>query len=177
MKINNIQKEMINQLITEIEIEDKIKLYKENEAEDYIIKILETQKIISNPKQFGIFLEDVAEKILGLSPSINSEHDKMYNGKKIEIKSSTLLKKDLKTFQYNSIRMDYDYDYILFQNINFKEIKYYLLSKEKLLEIRDLWKGQKSFIKGIITMITFDIIEKYCKEINSQEDLMILNDY
>lgn len=169
MKLNNNSKDMILQLIEEVCLEDKTEFYKSNNADPFIIKILELYKELNNPKKWGVFLENVAEKVLGLSPSTNSEHDKTYNGKEIEIKSSTLNKR--LHYQYNSVRITYKYDYLLLQNIGFNEIKYYIISKEELIKIKDIWKGQKTLSKGLITMINFLSIEKYVTEIKTKEDL------
>ena len=167
---NNIM--MLHKLIDEVEVEDKIKLYQLHHSSPFILKLLETQKRLSNPKKWGCFLEDVAQNLLSLDDSINTEHDKIKNKKKIEIKSSTMLNTDLKknkyTFQYNSVRLDYDYDYLLLQNINFNSIDYYLISKENLKKISNLWGGQKSFTKNIITMINFNQIKEYCIEITDK---------
>ena len=131
--MNNIQINMIKKLIDEVNTDDKIELYKQNSACEYILSLLEAKKLLGNPKKFGIFMENVAQNLLDLENSINSEHDKIKNHKKIEIKTSTMLNQDIiknkKTFQFNGIRLDYDYDYLLFQNINFQSIDYYLISK------------------------------------------------
>ena len=172
MKINNIQIEMLNKLIDDVEVEDKIQLYKDNNSNPFILKLLDTQKRLSNPKLWGCFLEQVAQNLLGLDDSINTEHDKIHNTKKIEIKSSTMLSSDLLknkyTFQYNSVRLDYDYDYLLLQNINFNTIDYYIISKENLKEISKMWSGQKSYKKNIITMINFKDIKDYVIEITDK---------
>lgn len=143
---------------------DKYQLYKDNGATPVILDILQKQKSLENPKKFGIMMEEIAQKLLNLENSTNSEHDKIKNSKKIEIKTSTMLNKGLinnkKIFQYNSIRLDYDYDFLLLQNINFTNIDYYIIKKEKLLSL-NLCKNQKTIKKNFINILRFQDIKDY----------------
>ena len=179
MKLTNTQKIEIQLLISKEETNDKIQIYKENGTDDYIIELLQLQKRYSTPKQWGVFMEKVAQQNLQLEDSINSEHDKILDTKKIEIKTSTMLfnslkYKNKKVFQYNSIRLDYDYDYLLLQNLNFNSIDYYIISKDKIKELTNiLWLKQKQKKKDIIQMIQFNDIEQYLIEVDSNN----INDY
>jgi hypothetical protein len=159
------QQLQIKLLLESYKPNDKIQMYKDKGATPYIIDILSTQKDLNNPKRFGVLMEHVAEQLLGLDPSINSEHDKMLLGKKIEIKTSSISFKT-KIFQFNSIRLNFDYDYLLLQNINYNRLDYWIISKEKIKQLSlTLWK-QKQKKKGIIQLITFSKIKEYCIRID-----------
>ena len=168
----------MKEILEEEIIKDKIQLYKNNFADQFIIDILIKQKQINNPKKYGVMMEKVAQKILGLSNSTNSEHDKIFNNKKLEIKTSSMemkhLSKGIKYFQYNSIRLDYDYDYLLIQNINFNSIDYYILSKKQIKSLSLTKWNQKQKKKDIIQMINFDEIKDYVVEINDRNINSIL---
>lgn len=172
MILTNIEMDNINNLIKDLDYKQKIQFYKDNNSSPFILNILHAQKLLSNPKKFGVFMEDVAQNLLDLDDSSSSEHDKRFYNKKIEIKTST--QNDKYYYQYNSIRISYDFDYLLLQNIGFDEIKYWIISKENIIKIKHLWKGQKSMVNNIITMIQFRNISKYCIEIKEKNDLIKL---
>lgn len=180
MQLTQEQIEQMNAVLEHHTTLNKIQLYRDAGASPYIIGILMKQLELSNPKKFGIMMECVAQSIFGLDNSTNSEHDKIKNGKKLEIKTSTMsingLQRGKRVFQYNSIRMKYDYDYLMICNINFTTIDYYLISKEKLGQLSEMFQGQKRFRNdSIIEILQFDKIKNYCVAINPSNIGEILN--
>lgn len=155
---------IVNNILNTYSTLNKIDLYKEQGATELVINILIKRKELGNPKKFGILMEDIAQTILGLDDSDNSEHDKKFGEYKLEIKTSTLLMnrlvKGFKTFQYNSIRIDYDYDFLILQNIDIDGLHYYILSKEQVKELaRTIFKNQKKIKIGIIEMMIFEKVK------------------
>lgn len=178
MQFNLSQRNLIQSVLDDTTTLDKRQLYKQNNASKFILDILEKQEELRNAKKWGVMMENVAQVLLGLDDSENSEHDKIYNGHKIEIKTSTMLNKHLEkgrhTFQYNSVRLDYDYDYLLLQNVNLNSLDYYLISKKKLKTL-NLGANQKMIKKDIIQMINFDKIKDYVISITDKNIDSILN--
>lgn len=173
-----IQQKIIDRAFI-LEMKNRYKIYKDKGAPDFITEIIKTSLKFDDKRSFGDYLEDITEYTLNLKDRIDNskEYDKTYKNKKIEIKSSSLsfnhLKKNKKVFQYNSVRLDYEYDYLLLQNIDIDTINYHIISKDKLRKIKDIWKNQKSMKnnKGKIDMINFNNIRKYTTELNSEKDL------
>jgi hypothetical protein len=161
VKINKY-KDMIKKIIDETEIEDKIELYKKNNADSTIIDIL--QKKTNN----RIMMEDIIAGIFSFDNSTHTEHDKQYKGKKIEIKTSTLLNKDLKknkyTFQYFGIHSNYDWDYLILCNIWFDELKFYIVDKKTFTDWK-LFDKQKNY--KILNFERVKITELTLENINS----------
>tara|TARA_R110002126_G_scaffold196012_4_gene343896 strand:- start:71 stop:523 length:453 start_codon:yes stop_codon:yes gene_type:complete len=139
-----------------------------------ILNILKQNK---NPKKFGIFLEDIIKDFFELDNSDTSECDCCYKGMGIEIKSSTLLNKDLLkdkyTYQYNSIRKFYKYDYLMICNIGITGLDFYIIDKVSFWEYIDTLNiKQKKLKVGILEMITFKRIEKIMIRVNNREQLV-----
>ena len=71
--------------------------------------------------------------------SVNSDHDCIVNGHKVEIKSSFMWK-GTDTFRFQQIRPSQDYDFIVFMSIRPEQIDLHICDKEtarKNLEIQD----------------------------------------
>jgi len=179
MIFNELQQLQMKQIMLNHTTLNKIQLYKNNNSSSWINDILIKQMELNNSKKFGIMMEDITQQLFNMDNSTSSEHDKIKNGYKIEIKTSTMLSKDLlknrKTFQYNSVRLNYDYDYLMLCNVNFNSLDYYLISKVNLNKL-NFYHNQKSYKNNrIITMIRFSDIEKYLVEVNPNNISNILN--
>ena len=168
---------IVNKQIKKMKYINKEDLYKSKGCSDMILNILKQNK---NPKKFGIFLEDIIKDYFELDNSNCSENDCCYKGMGIEIKSSTLLSSDLikdkYTYQYNSIRKFYNYEYLMICNIGIKGLNFYIVDKVSFWEyIETLNIKQKKLKIGILEMITFKRIEKIMVKINNRKDVVNIN--
>lgn len=91
------------------------------------------------PKQKGKRFEDITKYILGKKSacqpikSISSEHDFIWQNKKIELKGSMITKDTDDKYSFLQIRPDQDYDTLVLMCLSFYgSIVYYRLSKEEV---------------------------------------------
>ena len=173
MILDTMQINQMNSIFDHHTTLNKIQLYKDSGASPFIIDILLKQLELGNNKKFGCMMEHLAKSLFNLDDSLNSEHDSVKNGFKIEQKTSTMsapkLRMGKSQFQYNSIRMKYDYTHLMLCNINFTTIDFYLISKKKLHQLRELFLGQKRFRNdSIIEVLMFDVIKEHCIAINPE---------
>jgi len=89
-------------------------------------------------KQAGARYEQVSESILtglgyNVQKPLSSDHDRIINGKKTEMKGSmmTKAKKD-GIFSFLQIRPDQDYEQILFTVFDFDSVKMYFMDKDTI---------------------------------------------
>ncbi len=162
--------ESIARNIEKMSCGNRIDLYRSKGSNQDILDVLEQNK---NPKKFGVFMEEITKDIFGFGNSLNSEHDFRYGSSKIELKSSccllSALQKDKKVFQYNSIRMDYDYEYLMVCNINVEDLEFYIVKKEKFKKyIKSLNLKQKKLKKGILELITFDRLKPIMRRVEPE---------
>ena len=158
-------KNKINKVLDKKEHSNKIQMYLDNGCDDTILRLI---KYNSTPSQFGHLMEDIIKTVFGADDSLNKGHDLIYKGKKIELKSSRIKNDYLingkKIYQYDCIRPYEDYDYIMICNINFDELKYYIISKEKFLSL-GLGKNQKRFKENNVISTSFKKIKDHITEI------------
>tara|TARA_R110000787_G_scaffold283962_1_gene397227 strand:- start:266 stop:799 length:534 start_codon:yes stop_codon:yes gene_type:complete len=165
---------IVNEEIEKIKFIDKVDLYKSKGCSDMILKILKQNK---NPKKFGIMMENIIKNYFELDVSDTTECDCCYKGMGIEIKSSTLLSSDLLknkyTYQYNSIRKFYKYDYLMICNINITGLDFYIIDKKTFWEYIDSLKIKQKKLKiGILEMICYKRIKDIMIKINNRTDLL-----
>ena len=106
-------------------------------------------------KQAGARYERIASSIMKnlgnmIEKPENTDHDRIINGRKIEIKGSMVTKGSDDKFSFLQIRPDQDYDAVLFMAIDFDTIKLYELNKEEIQERidRGVFKKQHGGNKG-----------------------------
>lgn len=189
-----VDKDTVLEKILDIEDEkefvSKTQFYINNNASSPIVRLIERTTNYDAAREKGELLEKVCRTYFGfkdtkgeLNKKLASEADAIYvndNKQKylIEIKSSTINSSIFKNnnkvdFAYNSIRELFRYDFLLFQNIHFDTIKYYLLSKQDLFgDLKSKFQGQKEYKDNkIIKLITFNTVKDYAVEINTREDI------
>ena len=165
---------IVNKQIEKMNYINKEDLYKSKGASDMILKILKQNK---NPKKFGIMMENIIKNYFELDVSDTTECYCKYKENRIEIKSSTLLNKDLLknkyTYQYNSIRKNYNYEYLMICNIGIKGLNFYIVDKKTFWEyIETLNIRQKKLKVGILEMITFKRIENIMIRVDNRKQLL-----
>ena len=165
---------IVNEEIEKIKFIDKVDLYKSKGCSDMILKILKQNK---NPKKFGIMMENIIKNYFELDVSDTTECDCKYKENRIEIKSSTLLSSDLfkdkYTYQYNSIRKNYKYDYLFLCNINITGLDFYIVDKKTFWEyILTLNIRQKKLKIGILEMICYKRIKDIMIRVDNRKQLL-----
>jgi len=125
------------------------------------------------PKAKGKRFEQIAEFLfrknnLDVKKPESSDHDRIVNGEKFEIKGSTITKGTDDTFSFLQIRPKQDYDYLIFETLWFDgTIKFYKISKNDVLEMvnNKVFKkqhgGKKSESGTFAYNGTMQIFEKY----------------
>ncbi len=153
--------DLINNLLDNVNKDSKIQLYRDNGGSDMIIKMLESN---TSPSQFGSLMENITKQLFNGTDRLSNDHDFLINGFKIEQKCSTMkteqLKKGKKFYFYDSIRPDFDYDYLMFCNVDFKKLDYYLIKKQDFLAIKLGLKQKRKKNHNIIS-ISFDKVKDY----------------
>jgi hypothetical protein len=87
-------------------------------------------------KAKGKRFEQIAESVFLASghkveKAVNSDHDRIVNGKKYEIKGSTITKGTDDTFSFLQIRPAQDYDFLIFETFWFDgTMKFFKIDKE-----------------------------------------------
>ena len=106
-------------------------------------------------KQAGARYERIASNIMEnlnhtVEKPLNTDHDRIIDGVKYEIKGSMLTKGSEDKFSFLQIRPDQDYDAVLFMAIDFDTIRLYQLSKEEIQSRIDagIFKKQHGGNKG-----------------------------
>jgi hypothetical protein len=137
--------------------ESQLDFYKRNNA------CPEIQQLVGlESKAFGMHMEKITRQIFRMNKPLNSQHDGIFNGVKIEIKSSRFWG-GTTNCRFQHIEPTYDYDYVLFVLVNFQDIEIYGMSKDRLKEMialniltpqgRQGYWCQKSKIKNYLTPI------------------------
>jgi hypothetical protein len=92
-------------------------------------------------KTKGKRFEQIAEYILAsksmiVEKSNNTEHDRIADGKKLEVKGSTITKNSDDCFSFLQIRPDQDYDFLILETFWFDgNIKFYKISKQNVISM------------------------------------------
>lgn len=161
-------KDSILEILDNVNIIDKAILYRKNGARESIIRIIET-RLKMNPSQFGSMMEGFIKTLFKGKDSVSTEHDLIIDGFKVELKSATMKLKELekgkKVFLYDSIRPSWDYDYLMFCNINFTQLDYYIIKKQDFLKIK-LGLNQRRFKNHSVISTCFDKIKDYVIKVN-----------
>jgi hypothetical protein len=128
-------------------------------------------------KAFGSECEKIIIEIFKLEKSNESSYDAKYKDYKVEIKSSRIWNNLKDLFKWQHIMENHNYDFIIFCGIDINEFKFWIISKEKLLSLKEtkcikkqggaegqgLW-CEYSKIKNILTEInSINDISEYIK--------------
>ncbi|MBR52202.1 hypothetical protein CMK19_00360, partial [Candidatus Poribacteria bacterium] len=90
--------------------------YQKRGAKKQILDIVKLEN-----RKFGSFCEKLIRERLSLEKPLNSQHDAIYFEKKIEIKSARYWAGGTNC-KWQHLEPEYDYEYILFVLVDFKEI-------------------------------------------------------
>lgn len=165
MNIVTQYKTMIEDLLHEVENDKKIKMYQDNNCNDTILQIIQNN---STPSQFGSVMETITKQLFNGEDRLQEDHDLLICKKKIELKSARIknsfVKNKKKLYQYDSLRPTADYDYILFCNVNFNDLEYFIIKKDKFLGL-ELGKNQKRFKENNVISTRFEKIKKYVTQV------------
>ena len=113
--------------------ESQLDYYVRMNACSYITKI-----VALDSKRFGTISEKIICEIFNFEPRTSCQNDAVFNNKKIEIKSARYWEsKDECKWQH--IEIYNEFDYILFVLLDFNGWKIWCLSKEKLLNTKELY--------------------------------------
>lgn len=107
-------------------------------------------------KAKGKRFEQIAEAVLTVQghrvePPLNTDHDRQVDGKKYEIKGSTITKGSEDVFSFLQIRPAQDYEYLLLETFWFDgTIKYHRIPKDTVIAFIELgvFKSQHGGNKG-----------------------------
>lgn len=110
----------------------QIDFYIKNNANEKILKFFEL-----GSKSFGSLIEKIIIENYEFDKRINTEHDVIFNGIKIEIKSARYWNHQYDC-KWQHIEIDYDYDILLFVLLDFQDIKMWCISKQKLFNSDNL---------------------------------------
>lgn len=76
------------------------------------------------------------QKQMKVQKSVNTDHDRIVDGVKIEIKGSTVTKDSDDRFSFLQIRPAQDYDFLVLETFWFDgTIKFYRISKQEIIEL------------------------------------------
>lgn len=138
--------------------------YVENGTDPALLSLIEQPN-----KRFGAIMEEIAKDVFDLDPRVNTQHDHICKGIRIEQKSARY---HAGTVEYNwqHLEEDYDYSYVLFAGVTFEDIKWWVIKKELLMgELRDKKIVQKQGKQG--WTCTKTKILPYLTEVTSKEHL------
>lgn len=134
--------------------------YRERGASDDILKL-----VTMNNKTYGTgFMEPYIRSHFGMSDPVNSEHDGIYMGKKIEIKAPRFGSSGKYFIQH--IKPTHDFDYIMVALLQPGGIETFIIRKSDVLECLKLQKGEGY-------MVFKSDIESISHYVSDEEDLQI----
>ncbi len=147
----------------------QVEYYVDNGAPTEIVTLV----AMSN-KAFGEKMNSIIIELLNLNEKVNTQHDATFNSKKIEIKSSRCWV-TTKDFKFQHIMVDGDYEYLMFNSINFNDISTYIITKKRFLEIYNsdeniISKQGGGESQGL--WVNLKKIKKYLFEINDINDFI-----
>lgn len=138
--------------------------YAQNGTDPALLTLIEQP-----PKRFGTTLEEIARDIFNLEPGVNSQHDHIYKGIRIEQKSARYHAGKLE-YNWQHLEEDYDYSYVLFAGVTFEGIQWWIITKELLMgELREKNIVQKQGKQG--WTCTKTKILPYLTEVTTKEHL------
>lgn len=163
---NNIIIDYNNDINKIIKVNDsqnkKIKMYKDNNCSTTILNIISKN---ASASQFGALMESITKQLFNGKDRLNNDHDLLILDKKIELKSARIkndyIKSNKKIFLYDSIRETFDYEYLMLCNVDFKDLRYYLISKQDFLALNHLWINNKRYKKNNVISIDFNKISRF----------------
>ena len=117
--------------------ETQTEFYKRNQACPEVLKLVDLES-----KSFGMRCEKIIREMFSLEKATNSQHDAIYNGTKIEIKSARYWGGTMDC-KFQHIEPDYDYEYILFVLVEFQDLHIWGMHKSKV---------KKMIEQGILTL-------------------------
>jgi hypothetical protein len=145
--------------------------YTKNNASPDILNLV----TLSN-KAFGErYMQGIARDLFGLSKPDHTGHDMTLRGKKIEMKSARWGNKG--TFKWQHIMPGHAYDYVLFALVDFQDIKFWLITKDAVLQNPTLFtvqggaEGQGLWTPGLNSR-NMTCVTDLCVPIRSREDLL-----
>ena len=138
---------------------------------------LEILKLVSlSNKAFGEqYMQGIARDLFGLDNPEHTGHDMQLHGKKIEMKSARWGCTGM--FKWQHIMPGHAYDYVLFALVDFQDIKFWLISKETILQYPTLFtrqggaEGQGLWTPGLNSR-NMTRVTDLCVPIHSREDLL-----
>lgn len=107
----------------------QLRYYQDNNASAEILQLVSL-----NSKKFGSACENIIKEILGISTRLNTQHDGILNGKKIEIKVGRYIqgKQDC---MWQHIEPEHDFDELIVCLLTFTGIEMFTLSKDLTIEL------------------------------------------
>jgi|LakMenE01Jun11ns_1017448.scaffolds.fasta_scaffold9833590_2 hypothetical protein len=147
----------------------QIDYYIENKSNPDIVKLVGL-----NNKSFGEKMQRIVMESLNLDKPDGSSHDmrENINNVKFETKSSRFWVK-VEDWNWQHIMENHDYDYLLLCGLNFQGIDVFIISKNKLINLKDngLVKQQGGG-EGQGLWCRYKNIKEYLTPINSKEDII-----
>jgi hypothetical protein len=154
------------------EINDRMSqkdFYIKNNASNEILKLVDLES-----KSFGTTCEKIIIELFKLEKRTSSENDCRYNEYKIEIKSARYWVSTDLDCKWQHIEPDYDYSYIIFSLLDFKNMKFFILNKNKLLLLKEIgiltkqgkqgyWMNLSKSLKYLFEMKTIEDLEYYIR--------------
>ena len=146
--------------------ESQYDFYVRNNSSPEILKLIDNES-----KSFGSLMENVISEVFNLEKRLNEQHDGLFDGKKIEIKSARYWINTKNDCKWQHIELDYDYDICILSLIDFHDIYCWAISKSDLLKPEMIENKiiSKQGKQGY--WFKKSSIEKYLHPIKNKEDL------
>jgi hypothetical protein len=149
--------------------ESQLDFYKRNNACREVLKLVGLES-----KAFGMFIERIIREMFSMNKPLNSQHDAIFNDKKIEIKSSRFWGGTMDC-KWQHVEPTYDYDYILFVLVEFQDLRIWGMHKSKVKKMieqgiltpqgkQGYWCKMSSILPHLTLMMSLDSLIQNIKE-------------
>jgi hypothetical protein len=119
--------------------------YIENNASPEVLKLISGES-----RQFGANVENIIREMFNIGPPTSTEHDGIFEGKKIEIKSGRYLKCSDKCM-WQHLEPGHDYEYVIVCFVDFHDLRCWIISKSILMGLRETKVVRKQGTEGYLT--------------------------
>lgn len=149
----------------ESSVKSQLDYYIENNSPPEILDYVK----LSN-KAFGTEIEKITKEIFNLKKSKTSSCDLVFNKYRIEVKGSRLWSG--KTFKWQHIMEEHEFDSIIFCAIDYNELRFWIILKVKFLELKaNKVVTQQGGGEGQGLWCEYEKIKKYLTPIYCENDI------
>jgi hypothetical protein len=151
------------------EVKTQVDYYTQNGAHTDIIKL-----VALGNRSFGEKIQRIVMEFFNLDKPETTGHDVKQNtlGKKFEVKSSRFWV-GTSDWKWQHIMEDHDYDYLLLCGVNFKKIDVFIITKQKVLELKEQGLvSQQGGGEGQGLWCDYKTISDYVKRVSTPEEII-----